>query len=447
MKQMKQIKRKRSSLKKKQQEHLAQSVLFQKISAICAAVNVATDGKELLEISLKETMDLFGAARGSIFILKENGKDLILKIALGMELNEERDMVKRLGEGVVGRVAASKKPIFVENIADDERFENFKARQSYTTPSFICAPLLIKDALIGVINIADKVNRRRFSQNELQLLDFLSSQIALNYRRIQLYEKFKKIVKESKDLKDELGKTSEETSHLKQQVIQQEKLASIGKLAGGIAHEFNNPLDGVIRYTNLCLEHVKEDEVVRGYLLEVKHGLNRMANIVRSLLACSRNTDPGRVKVDPNTAVDQALQSLAADIVNKNIAIHKELAANLPSLTDFGFERIVFNLVRNAIDAVPDGGEITVKSALQGDNLILEIKDNGCGIAEEFVQSIFEPFYTTKDIDKGCGLGLTIVSEIVKTYNGQIIVDSALSQGTIFKISLPIAENQNGTKS
>jgi len=292
-------KHKQIDSEKQESERLAQSVLFQKISEICAAVNVATDGTGLLEISLQGTLELFGAERGSIFILKENGKDLILKSARGMALNEERNMVKRLGEGVVGQVAASKKPIFVDDISKDDRFENFQARKSYRTPSFICAPLLIKDSLLGVINIADKVDGKRFTQNELQLLDFLSSQIALNYRRIQLYEKFKKIVKESKDLKDELGKTSKETTHLKQQVIQQEKLASIGKLAGGIAHEFNNPLDGVMRYTNLCLEHIKEDEVVRGYLLEVKHGLNRMANIVRSLLACSRNTDPGRLKVDP----------------------------------------------------------------------------------------------------------------------------------------------------
>ena len=440
-------KRKRINSKKKKPEHLAQSALFQKISEICAAVNIATDGKELLEISLQGTMDLFGAERGSIFILKENGKDLILKIARGMELNEELNMVKQLGEGVVGRVAASKKPIFVEDITKDNRFENFKARGSYRTPSFICAPLLIKDTLIGVINIADKASGRKFSENELQLLDFLSSQIALNFRRIQLYEKFKIIVRESKTLKDKLGKTSEETTHLKQQVIQQEKLASIGKLAGGIAHEFNNPLDGVIRYTNLCLEHVREDEVVRGYLLEVKHGLNRMANIVRSLLACSRNTDPGRVKVEPNAAVEQALQSLQADLVNKNIILKTTLAENLPSLTDFGLERIVFNLVRNAIDAVADSGQIEIASSLQGDNVVLEIRDNGCGIANDAVQKIFEPFYTTKDIDKGCGLGLTIVSEIVKTYNGKIIVDSAINKGTTFTIITPVKLNQNnGTK-
>jgi signal transduction histidine kinase len=431
-------KRKRPVLKKKKPEHLAKSALFQKVSEICAAVNVATDGKELLEISLKGTMELFGAERGSIFILKENGKDLILKIARGMEVNEEQDMVKRLGEGVVGRVAESKKPIFVQNIAKDNRFENFKARKSYRTPSFICAPLLIKDVLIGVINIADKTSGQKFSENELQLLDFLSSQIALNFRRIQLYEKFKKIVKESKTLKDELGKTSEETTHLKQQVIQQEKLASIGKLAGGIAHEFNNPLDGVMRYTNLCLEQVREDEVVRGYLLEVKHGLNRMANIVRSLLACSRNTDPGGMKVDPNVAVEQALQGLSVDLLNKNITVKKDLTEGLPALTDFGLERIVSNLVRNSIDAVADGGQIEISSKLQNSDLVLKIKDNGCGIPTDGVQKIFEPFYTTKDIDKGCGLGLTIVSEIVKTYSGEILVDSDENKGTTFTIVVPV---------
>src|SRR6185295_16574697 len=124
------------------------------------------------------------------------------------------------------------------------------------------------------------------------LLDFLASQIALNYRRIELYTKFKTIIKEKEHLENRLGKSGKETEELKKRITIQEKLATIGKLAGGIAHEFNNPLDGVMRYTNLCLEHVKDDEVVHGYLLEIKHGLNRMANIVRNLLACSRNEYP-----------------------------------------------------------------------------------------------------------------------------------------------------------
>lgn len=418
---------------------LSQAELFQKISDICTVVNMVTSDKELLEVSLKKTMDLFGASRGSIFILKENGKDLILKIACGMAYAEQQSMIKRIGEGIVGRVAELKKPIFVDDIAQDTRFKDYKPRKSYRTPSFLCAPLIIKDSLIGVINITDKESNVRFRAEELQLLDFISSQIALNYRRVQLYEKFKLIIKESKTLKDELGKTSQEATHLKRQIIAQEKLATIGKLAGGIAHEFNNPLDGVIRYTNLCLEHVKSDEVVRGYLLEIKHGLDRMVNIVRSLLACSRNLPATMNVIETNAVINQVLTGLKSEIYHKAVVIEKDFRKSA-KLVDLGLERVISNLLRNSIDAVEHGGKIKITTDLKSDGFHIEISDNGCGIPEGSLEKIFEPFYTTKDIDKGCGLGLTIVEEIVKNYSGQIQVASKLHHGTAFTIVLPRQE-------
>jgi len=425
--------------------HLTQTELFQKVSQICAIVNSVIDEGDLLQVSLCETMDLLGSQRGSIFLLKDNSSDLILKAAIGMEVSEEENIVKRLGEGVVGRVAASKKPIYVKNIATDDRFQNYKARGSYRSPSFICAPLLLKDKLIGVINIADKKDGEDFGKEELYLLDFLASQIALNYRRIRLYHKFKNILKESQSLKDELGKSSKEATHLKKQVLLHEKLATIGKLAGGIAHEFNNPLDGVIRYTNLCLEHVKEDEVVRGYLLEIKHGLNRMATIVSNLLACSRNVSPSMQKMDVNASLNQSIQSLKTESAHKNIKITKKLSPDLPEIIDMGLERVFNNLLRNAIDAVGADGEIDISSCQDRGYLVFEISDNGCGIMENSLEKIFEPFYTTKDIDKGCGLGLTIVSEIIKSYSGQINIESAPGKGAKFSIKIPIHTDNGET--
>lgn len=414
--------------------------MFQEVGDICSAVTVAMSPKELLEISLRKTMELFEASRGSIFILNEKTKDLTLKIAHGMELSEQKQMVKRLGEGIVGRVAQIKKPLVVQDIAQDSRFHHYKARGSYATASFICAPLLIKDKLIGVINIADKKDGNRFTHEELQLLDFLSSQIALNYRRVQLYHKFKKAVRESKSLKSQLGKTSHEASLLKSKVVMQEKLATIGKLAGGIAHEFNNPLDGVLRYTNLCLEHTKDDEVVRGYLLEIKQGLNRMVNIVKSLLACSRNGNgtPSLEKIDPNKVVEQSLLTIQSEASHKNVTIEKRMEPKLPSLIDLGLERAINNLLRNAVDAVDRGGKIKITTVTQNGYVVIEVKDNGCGIPQEALGKIFEPFYTTKDMEKGCGLGLTIVSEIIKSYEGDIRVSSVLEKGTTFALVIPI---------
>ncbi|MFA5087611.1 MAG: ATP-binding protein [Candidatus Omnitrophota bacterium] len=427
---------------------IQEPALFQKISEICSAATYVVSVKELLEVSLKRIIDLFGAKRGSIFILNANGKNLTLKIAQGMEVSEQRQIIKQLGEGIVGQVAAIKKPVVVGDISQDSRFRDFKSgKGAYSTLSFICAPLMIKDKLIGVINIADKKSGDRFYDDELQLLDFLSSQIALNYRRVQLYQKFKNVVRESKTLRSKLGKTSQETSELKNQITLQEKLATIGKLAGGIAHEFNNPLDGVLRYTNLCLEHVKDDEVVRGYLLEIKHGLNRMVNIVRSLLACARNTKPSLKKVDPNQIVEQSLVGVQSDIFHKNIVIEKSLGEGLPPIIDFGLERVSSNLLRNAVDAVSTGGCIKVETALRDNSFIFTVLDNGCGMPKKIVEKIFEPFFTTKDIEKGCGLGLTIVGEIIKNYNGSIKVDSAPGQGTTFIVSIPMdQENDSRTE-
>ena len=412
-----------------------QSQLFEKIADICDAVTTILDSKQLLEVSLERIMRLFSASRGSIFLFDDKDSSLNLQVMRGMELQEEKRMVKKMGEGVVGRVAETKEPIYVNDIAQDQRFKNYKSRSSYRTPSFICAPLLIKDQLIGVINISDKDDESRFTKEELQLLDFLASQIALNYRRVELYKKFKSMVQESETLKDELGRNSEEKDELKRQVVLQEKLATIGKLAGGIAHEFNNPLDGVMRYTNLCLEQTDPDDVTHGYLMEIKGGLGRMANIVKSLLACSRNSAPTLESVDPNAVVEQAVKG---ELLPRDVLIELNLDQNRVRIIDFGFERIVVNLLRNAIDAVGGKGKITIATVNDNKNVVLKVSDTGGGIQEEQLQKIFEPFYTTKDMDKGCGLGLTIVTEIVKNYEGQINIETSKGRGTTFFVSVPI---------
>ena len=145
-----------SSASKFPLEDLSQTALFQKINDICAAVDAVNSIEELFDISLKRTMGLFGVRRGSIFILNKNGSDLVLMTAQGMKGDEKKQLVKRMGEGIVGQVAQLKEPIIVDDISKDKRFINYKTRGSYRTPSFICTPLMIKDKLIGVINLADK---------------------------------------------------------------------------------------------------------------------------------------------------------------------------------------------------------------------------------------------------------------------------------------------------
>ncbi|MBU0469238.1 MAG: GAF domain-containing sensor histidine kinase [Candidatus Omnitrophica bacterium] len=424
-------------------DDLSKEEFLEKVNVVCSLVDYIVDEQGLLTSSLEKTMRLFGASRGSIFIYDEEKGTLNLKVSLGMELSDRDGIEKVLGSGIVGKVAELKRPIIVEDISKDKRFKDYKARKSYKTPSFICAPLIIKDELVGVICLADKYSDDMFYENELTLIDFLASQIALNYKRVNLYKKFDTMVDESKELKYRIGQIDTEKKTLKKQIYVQEKFATIGKLAGGIAHEFNNPLDGVLRYTNLCLENAKDDEVVRGYLLEIKHGLNRMIEIVRSLIACSRNELLGNETVELKGALSNSIKNVQSDILNKDIAIVHEIADDIPALPNFGLERILDNLLRNAIYAVEDKGEIKIKAFVSDNILEIVVSDTGRGIAEKDIKSIFEPFFTTKDISKGCGLGLTIVYEIVKCYNGRINVESSVSEGTVFTVEIPV-EGNNG---
>ena len=399
--------------------------LYDRINAICTVGHDVLGLEEILTISLRNTIDLFKARRGSIFLIEDNAKELVLKAAFGMNVSEQKRMVKRLGEGIVGRVAELQKPMMVEDIAKDSRFKNYKPRQGYSSPSFICAPLMIKDKLIGVINVADKESHELFTKEDLELLDFLSNQIAVNYQHANLNQYLKN--------------TQEETKNLKKQIVLQERLATIGKLAGGIAHEFNNPLDGVMRYTNLAIDHLDEDDaVVKEYLMEVRQGLKRMANIVKSLLACARNSQPAMSAVDVNRCVELVLKEFHTHLFKKNISIEKHLQKNIPEITDLGIERILTNLIGNAIDAVPQNGKIILWTSSELGFLKIMIEDNGKGIPKDIMDKIFEPFFTTKSIDQGCGLGLTIVSEIVKYYKGEIQLESTPNKGTIFTVRLPI---------
>ena len=132
------------------------------------------------------------------------------------------------------------------------------------------------------------------------------------------------------------------------------------------------------------------------------------------------------------------MQILKTDIVGKGITLTKELDPSLPDILDLGLERVLTNLLRNAVDAMDSGGEIKIVSGQMDGQVVFSVSDTGCGIAEDRIDDIFEPFFTTKDIEKGCGLGLTIVTEIIKSYDGQINVESELNKGTTFTVSIPI---------
>jgi signal transduction histidine kinase len=227
---------------------------------------------------------------------------------------------------------------------------------------------------------------------------------------------------------------------LERRLHRAEYQASIGKLARGIAHELNSPLDGVLRYTHLALEHMTEDSPVREYLIHVKEGLDRMVRAVRAFLEFSRQvTTPVHRVADLHQLIEDALLLVQHRAKFQQVRIVKEFDPSLPAVLDGGLQHAVVNLVKNAFDAMPRGGTLTIATHHDDAHVQVEIIDTGDGIPEEIRSRIFEPFFSTKPIHMGSGLGLIIAKEVVERSGGTIEFTSQVRFGTTFRIRVPVA--------
>ena len=240
-----------------------------------------------------------------------------------------------------------------------------------------------------------------------------------------------------------------EVATLERRLHRAEYQASIGKLARGIAHELNSPLDGVLRYTHLALEQLTEDSPVREYLTHVKEGLDRMVRAVRAFLEFSRQvTTPLTRSADLNKLVEDALLLVHHRAKFQQIRVVKRYDEQLPAVVDGGLQHAIVNLIKNAFDAMPRGGTLTITTRLSGDVVDVDIEDTGSGIPEEIRPRIFEPFFTTKPIHQGSGLGLIIAKEVVERSGGTMEFTSRSGVGTTFRVHVPVAATEppaNGT--
>src|SRR3989339_306045 len=231
-----------------------------------------------------------------------------------------------------------------------------------------------------------------------------------------------------------------EIKTLQSQVVQSEKMAAVGQLAGGVAHEINNPLGGVLGFAQVIARNVKEGDNLYVPLKSIEREAIRCKNLVGDLLTFSRSDKSVMASIDLNSAIRSALSLVEARTKTQNIEIVRSFEENLPKFTANSnqVQQVIINLCNNAIDAMPDGGKIAVKTKKLEREVEITISDTGSGIPEEVRRHLFEPFFTTKEVGKGTGLGLSLVYEIIKKHNGTVEVESELNEGTTFRIRLPI---------
>jgi two-component system, NtrC family, sensor kinase len=245
----------------------------------------------------------------------------------------------------------------------------------------------------------------------------------------------------ARTLEAKVRERTEELVAVQARMAQSEKLASIGRLAAGVAHGLNNPLGGILAVTMLALEDRPQDDTLRADLdLIVKQTL-RCREIVKGLLDFSRQSDARVTETDVTTVVESSLALLERQAIFQNIRTVRRLEPGLPPvlIDPIQLQEVVLNIVLNGVDAMDENGTLTVESALDtaAGEVVIRIRDTGKGVPPDVMPLLFEPFFTTKKVGKGTGLGLAIVHGIVSRAGGRVEVDSAPGQ-TTFAIRLPV---------
>jgi PAS domain S-box-containing protein len=233
-----------------------------------------------------------------------------------------------------------------------------------------------------------------------------------------------------------------ETKKLEQQIRNSEKLASVGRLAAGVAHEINNPLGGILN----CLYNMRKGALSAArqeeYLVSMEDGLCRVQKIVRQLLDFSQQHEPELCSTDINGVVERVLVLTNHEFLANSIQLVKQLRNDLPPVMvdRHMMEQVLMNLVLNAIQAIKGGGVITIRTRLMDGACAIDVEDTGCGIPSHVLPRIFDPFFTTKGTGEGTGLGLSVSLGIIERHGGQILVESEVGKGTLFTVCLPLRD-------
>jgi signal transduction histidine kinase len=383
--------------------------------------------KSFLSGMLKEMMDNLQAECGSLFLFDPRTEELVLNNFFNSQPLDIKGLRRKLGEGISGKVIRLRQPVLIKDIDHDRRFHR-NGFKHYRTGSFLSIPLFVAENPLGIINLGDKSNKQPFSEKDL---DFA---VTLARYACRIIEN----LLDSSKIRLENEKLSQERSLL-------EKYASVGKMASAIVHEISNPLDGVIRFTNMLSEQIEQNPRANGYLLGIKTGLNMIRDITTTLLnfgcqfkvASSQNQE----EADVNKLLEDSL-AVFAHRIDSQIRVVRKFRKNLPAVKGTGLQQVFINLIKNSLDAMAGPGQLVIRTTLRGGQIIISVKDNGCGMLPEVREHIFEPFFTTKGVKDGAGMGLSICKEIVDGYLGQITVKSRPQKGTEFSVWIPVSKNK-----
>lgn len=409
---------------------------------VCSILEILTarGEKKETEVCITTVKDRQGAIKTYAYL-----RDISETKRFELELRKANDFLRNLIENSVdGIIAADMKgKIIIFNksaekllgYSANEAIQNVHITQLYPPGGAKEVMRRLRSPYFGGIG--------RLEPTQFTLVSKTGESIPINISAAIIYEKNREIASFGifTDLREKV-KMERKLQETQLQLLQSEKLASLGKLAAGVAHEINNPLGGILIFSKMLLEDLAPDDSRREDLQRICDEASRCKEIVKGLLEFARQTSYKMEPTDLNRALIQGISLLENQALFHNIRIIKKLDPNLPSIMANASQlnQVFMNIILNAAEAMEGQGTLTVKTGVgaEKNTVFVEFIDTGCGIKEEHLTRIFDPFFTTKEVGKGTGLGLSMCYGIVEKHRGRIGVKSKEGEGSTFTIELPI---------
>jgi signal transduction histidine kinase len=390
------------------------------------------DLPRLLDLIVTTAIEVTTADRGSVMLLDEVQGVLTIRAAKGIAEDVIRSTHIKLGEGIAGRVALTGKALLLSRREAPIMLRAVRRREEEIS-SAISVPLQIENRIVGTLNVNESARATEFSEEDLRALMIFANQAAVALEKAQLYRDSQRQLEKLLSVLDELSRTQA-------QLLHSEKLASLGVLAGGVAHEINNPLMVILGRTELTLMQDDLPAEAKSNLDTIRQETERIAHIVQGLLTFARKSRQDKIEtVSVNEVLERTLILSEHQLVVANVEVVRELAPDLPAIqaNPGQLQQVFMNLIINAYHAMPSGGTLTIRTGpVPQRRVFIEVEDTGVGISAENLNRIFDPFFTTKEEGKGTGLGLAVSRNIIEGHGGIIGAESTPDVGTIFRVVL-----------
>ena len=401
------------------------------------------DKKEVALITAELVAQYFKFELAAILLLDGNGKFTIQGVG-----GTHAETVRRalagvelvIGEGVISHVSTTGESILIN---DTEHDRLYKPLKGWEARSEICVALKDNEGILGIIDV-ESLKENAFTLNDLMAMESLAGILASVITSATQYQKLQEAILRLQLTEIDLKGHMEAQRLAENRLLQSAKLAAVGEMAAGVAHELNNPLTTVVGFSEIVLEELSGDSEHREELEMVLREARRASEVVRRLLDFSRQGERVRASADLNEVVHDVVALTRHLIRNHGVALSLELDPQLPwvFMDRNQMKQVLLNLIHNALQAMPQGGALLLSTltSRRGEDAwaVMSVRDNGLGIAPGDISRIFEPFFTTKSDSGGTGLGLSVTFGIITDHGGSVEVASELGKGATFSVWLPL---------